>query len=410
MQQLGAAGLADIVLLLCGVAFLFLNEYFCCKFICDNDSETAGVRRKLPGLLNAVLRSAIWIAGWLLQLPMALLYLLLLLGSYVSYRLWRSKTDGHALFWSTLFFTARILGHTLTLAIVSLCQNSTLGQTYHTYYILLMFCAELFLAFAGYISSLRNNQSLLVRVARDSGRFHQCTTFLFYTVIYHCFDALLVQFDLPFWQVSAFLLCSSLLISFQLVLFFVDTDNILRLAEHKDEYARLEEQRAEQIKEGLLLRDLAYRDSLTGASNRRYAEEMLASLQKDYTRITVAYIDVDGLKKVNDSQGHQAGDRYLCAVADCLNSVLCKTDVLARIGGDEFLVISTEQDETELNRSLYAAKAALCNGDRGVAGSFSFGVVETGSEKLDIDAVLRESDRRMYRQKTGNPRREVSDT
>lgn len=358
--------------------------------------------------LGVVLRSAVWMAGWALRLPMVMLYLLLLASGFLTCWTLLPKSGLRALFWSSFFFSSLAFGHIALLALASLCLNSTLGQTYSTHYAVLALFSELGLALISCACFCADNQKLLARLAKDSGQFRQCLIFLLYTVIYYCFDALLVQFDLLYWQVSAFVLGSSFLIAFQLVLFILDTDNIIRLAAHKVEYDRLEEQRAEQIRKGIALRNLAYRDSLTGAYNRRYAEEMLASWQKDYPYITVAYIDIDGLKKVNDSYGHQVGDRYVCAVANCLNNVLCKTDVLARIGGDEFLVISTDRRETALSQVLHTANAALRGSEQGFCASFSFGVVETEGVALDIDTVLRESDRRMYRQKTGKLRGEVN--
>ena len=77
--------------------------------------------------------------------------------------------------------------------------------------------------------------------------------------------------------------------------------------------------------------------------------EMLESMQKDRLDVTVAYIDVNGLKMVNDTLGHPEGDQYLKIIANSLNESLNKSDILARVGGDEFLIVSnsTEKDALE---------------------------------------------------------------
>lgn len=405
MEHLLVGGMADALLVLSCACLLFGNEYFSHQYAGDGAAQAPRLTRFLAG---GVLRGLVWLAGWVFHLPMVALYLLLLAASCLNNKAQLAKNDKHVVFLGALFFVRHVVIHTSLVAVLSLYTGQTLRQVYYDSYLLLVFFSELVPAVAAYFFTRWGDPAMLLRVVRDSGQFRECLSFALYTVVYYCFDAMLVEFELPYWQVSAFLLGSCVLMTFQLLLFIRDTDSIIRLVAYKGEYNKLEKQRAEQVRQGIALQNLAYRDSLTGAFNRRYAEEMLRSLQKDYPRITVAYIDVDGLKKVNDAQGHQTGDKYLCTVADCLNNALLKTDVLARIGGDEFLVISINRREGELTAALCNANRILRSGAAGFAGSFSYGVVETDGDDKDIEALLRESDRRMYQNKTANPAREVS--
>lgn len=103
--------------------------------------------------------------------------------------------------------------------------------------------------------------------------------------------------------------------------------------------------------------DLANHDPLTGLPNLRLArEKLLSSLsfakRKDWM-VALMFIDLDGFKEVNDSHGHDVGDRILQMVAERLNLCLRQTDTVARIGGDEFLIIQTEV----ANRSAIAKVA-----------------------------------------------------
>ena len=88
---------------------------------------------------------------------------------------------------------------------------------------------------------------------------------------------------------------------------------------------------------------MAFRDALTGLPNRRLFEEQLASAQAASARgdaaVSVAYLDLDGFKPVNDVHGHDAGDRVLQEVARRLQSVVRGGDVVARLGGDEFALV-----------------------------------------------------------------------
>lgn len=94
------------------------------------------------------------------------------------------------------------------------------------------------------------------------------------------------------------------------------------------------------------LRELNIRDQLTGAFNRRYLDSRLAEECKRYARycrpLSVAMIDIDYFKKVNDRHGHEAGDRVLAEVAARLTESVRKTDCLVRYGGEEFCCILPE--------------------------------------------------------------------
>ncbi|MEO5839580.1 MAG: sensor domain-containing diguanylate cyclase [Acidimicrobiales bacterium] len=88
---------------------------------------------------------------------------------------------------------------------------------------------------------------------------------------------------------------------------------------------------------------LALRDPLTGLANRRLLDELLdaglAHAQRDNLTLAVAYIDLDGFKKVNDAYGHDAGDVVLCETARRLLSIVRTADLVARLGGDEFVIV-----------------------------------------------------------------------
>jgi diguanylate cyclase (GGDEF)-like protein len=92
-----------------------------------------------------------------------------------------------------------------------------------------------------------------------------------------------------------------------------------------------------------ILEELAMTDPLTGLYNRRYAMEslknMLSAARRSGRPLSVVLIDLDGFKAVNEKHGHPEGDRVLCNAASALRSALRESDVLARHGGDEFMLL-----------------------------------------------------------------------
>ena len=96
---------------------------------------------------------------------------------------------------------------------------------------------------------------------------------------------------------------------------------------------------------------LAYHDSLTGLANRafllKFLEEVISVAKREGHMVGVLFLDLDEFKGVNDRLGHRVGDRLLKAVAERLNSAVRKTDMVARIGGDEFVIVQADLENPE---------------------------------------------------------------
>lgn len=97
--------------------------------------------------------------------------------------------------------------------------------------------------------------------------------------------------------------------------------------------------------------ELAYRDPLTGLNNKHYLsnlfEQALLLATRPHQLLAVIYIDLDNFKPINDSAGHKTGDEVLKEVAKRLKEYTRSTDISARIGGDEFIVIATQLDHID---------------------------------------------------------------
>lgn len=154
------------------------------------------------------------------------------------------------------------------------------------------------------------------------------------------------------------------------------------------------------------LESLANSDPLTGLANRRFLEEQLRqalALHKRYeTPFALLVLDVDGLKRLNDSAGHQAGDRALVQVATAIRRTVRTTDTAARVGGDEFCVLATNQTAAAaepLARRIADAVEAETAGETPVG--VSIGVVSCPEHGDEIDTLMDVADQAMYRAKAG---------
>lgn len=154
-------------------------------------------------------------------------------------------------------------------------------------------------------------------------------------------------------------------------------------------------------------RELARTDYLTGAFNGRSFGETaaaeIARARRHSHPFSVAYIDVDDFKQVNDRQGHSAGDRLLKAVADGLRRNVRGVDTVARIGGDEFAVLMPETDAHAAQVAMRRTRRRLLEETRraGWPVTISVGVVTFDHAPDSVDDLLRAADDCMYSAKRG---------
>jgi len=164
----------------------------------------------------------------------------------------------------------------------------------------------------------------------------------------------------------------------------------------------------------------AHHDPLTGLPNRLLLgdrlEQAIAMADRTGNSLAVCYLDLDDFKPLNDEHGHDTGDRFLKSIASILRQILRAHDSVARIGGDEFVLllceVHTQQDvSTLLTRLLAQLRRPV-----GVAGtehqlSASIGVTLYPGDQVDADGLLRHADQALYRAKAlGGNRYQFFDT
>jgi len=152
-----------------------------------------------------------------------------------------------------------------------------------------------------------------------------------------------------------------------------------------------------EIHSHLLLRrleEISQMDTLTGIRNRRAMSLCMKRMQEERSPFGVLNIDLNGLKTVNDREGHEAGDQLLIQAGEILNKVFYQDD-LFRTGGDEFIVISRN-----ISEDTFAKKLSRLRGDVIKNSGVSFAIGDYWSDgTVDVTTALRYADEKMYRDK-----------
>jgi diguanylate cyclase (GGDEF)-like protein len=156
------------------------------------------------------------------------------------------------------------------------------------------------------------------------------------------------------------------------------------------------------------IRELSFRDPLTALYNRRgfitLAEQQLKAASRARRKMLLAFLDVDSLKRINDTLGHETGDKALVDVAEVLRRTFRESDIIARVGGDEFAVLAIEM--TDLNPELLpkrlqrAIDASNAEVSRPYRLSLSWGMTVYEPETTrSLDQLMSAADALMYVQK-----------
>lgn len=175
--------------------------------------------------------------------------------------------------------------------------------------------------------------------------------------------------------------------------------------------ATLANQAATAIERTILLhnlRELATIDSLTQLPNRRswfeQSQHLVVVAERSKGPLSVIILDADHFKQMNDTYGHEAGDRVLQAISQVLQQTVRKGDVVGRYGGEEFVILLPDTDTSdaygiaERVRSNIAAQSVLID-QQEVSITMSLGVATRAGSQIDFTALLAEADRALYEAK-----------
>lgn len=149
-------------------------------------------------------------------------------------------------------------------------------------------------------------------------------------------------------------------------------------------------------------KELARIDTLTKASNRRFFFEQIQNeidrSQRNKKPFSVAYLDLDNFKSVNDKQGHDEGDKVLTSVVNTAKTVLRKIDVVGRLGGDEFSLLLPETSQEAAKTAIAKVQTSLLEEMKknNWPVTFSIGVLTCANTKITSNELVKKADELMY--------------
>ena len=188
----------------------------------------------------------------------------------------------------------------------------------------------------------------------------------------------------------------------------LETQVVQRTAELAESNARLLAEAAERAEVERQIREMAHFDPVTGLPNRNLLRDRMAQAllqaHRDSEHVAVMFLDLDRFKNINDTLGHQVGDALLRQVAVRLSMALRTTDTLARIGGDEFVLVlpglaSASFVEGVADKLISALQAPMVVQEHALHITTSIGICIYPQDGADTDVLLRNADTAMYQAK-----------
>lgn len=193
--------------------------------------------------------------------------------------------------------------------------------------------------------------------------------------------------------------------SYQLLTSSVSKKNVIYSKMH-EAFINNEEELKEEYSQ---VAKLAYRDALTGLNNRlafmNYAEEIMKDSNRSNDHHAILFIDLDNFKNVNDTLGHDYGDNLLKQVAAFLNRFAKEGDILARTGGDEFLIFKKDvKDEEELKKLcsslIHLSSIPIQINEETLTVSMSIGIAKYPENGTTVKELIKNADIAMYTAKS----------
>lgn len=189
-----------------------------------------------------------------------------------------------------------------------------------------------------------------------------------------------------------------------------DAEKIIKISDGQQEYlhkiqGELKKEIEERIRAEEKLKYIAAIDSLTGCYNRgigiTFLENEINNIRRNKGYFSVCYIDINGLKYVNDSFGHFEGDELIVMTCKLIKEAINDKDILCRLGGDEFLALFPNSKKENVEEILNNINLSMNNENKKKSKpysiSFSYGIIQIDAKNnYSLDQIIQMADAKMY--------------
>lgn len=226
-----------------------------------------------------------------------------------------------------------------------------------------------------------------------------------YIVFYSAIDFMLVLTNQYFSNLYVTGVSTSILTMILFYILLLYSINSAKLIEYKNKTLELENTKIENLKYQETLKDKMIKDGLTSCYNRNFIMNVLQNnFECGIADFMVIFLDLNGLKYVNDNFGHNVGDKYISGVSQAMLSAVRSGDYVSRIGGDEFLIVLMNLKENEANAIMKRIDQNIKYLDEmteeyKVAISKGHVYVDSEMLKIGISKIIQLADQKMFQEK-----------
>ncbi len=302
-------------------------------------------------------------------------------------------------------FTINLFAKRLAaLATISLVNHSTIANSISEVNILILVAT---ICFTMSISTIRFARKMIPRNSLDT-ILSDNKNLAFLTTAYSILFCTLFAFFLTIGVDGGLVhyVVLGLVVISAFAVFIVFAYNLAELRIQTETFKRISQKNTEDLQEIKDLEKIAVKDALTYLYTRDYADELINKLIAEEDLFFVAFVDLDGLKTINDDHGHEEGDFYIKTVAEILQDYF-KDDTACRYGGDEIVIVGKCTTEDEVTKRLIQTYKAVISipkiHHKKYKTSISYGVAfKHANEIITASKLIAIADSRMYELKKSN--------
>lgn len=245
----------------------------------------------------------------------------------------------------------------------------------------------------------------IIKVSTTKNYSRMVSPIIIFILLYTIVDIVVMQSKNFSYELSLVFISTSILTLVLFYILFFHSIKSVKMVAFKRKSDKLELEKYKNIIDKKNIEDKLYKDTLTSCYNRKFIMSALEDLKENNIYdFTILFIDIDKLKFVNDTFGHSAGDEYIVNISNCIKESIRSSDILARIGGDEFLAILNNTSEQDIEYVLNRIKNKISfvnNLTKEYTVSISIGYIFVDKNLLEtgIDNIIKMADANMLIEK-----------